>query len=333
MRAIFAAYRDGSSLAGIAPWLVDANAPRSPAMRLTGRWEPNGLRGLLANVTYTGTQVVDGEQHLNAHPVLIDDALWRSVRERTTHEQDGDGPRRRQGRWSAVDTFLRDGRLRCLCGAHMTVQLDHPGHQHASRLRCPRSLLRARGLPCDAIRRSVTLIAAEHVVRQCLVDDLRAVRPWSTVAPAVRRLLDADQPDRTLRRRRLERERADVAERQGRLIDLHVSGRVGLDQYDGLAAPLIARQSAIDAELAALPSSDAELVAVRTVAAVALDSRLNVSIASTDKMVALMTQLGATAWLDLCAPEGIWVDYALAFTVLLAASKAPTGASVVSSAT
>lgn len=294
-RSVFMDYAAGVPVAGIVHRLTVEAAPLPRAGMVGLAWYGSTVRRMIRNVAYTGHQLVDGQPVPAAHPALIDELTWQRCQRRADADADYRG-RLRRSRWTGIETFLNDGRLRCACGHTMYPARNRHQVNVEPFLICGGPTVH-RGdhgpaYPLCTIRpRQIRIRIAEDRVRALLRENLAALRPWRHALAEARRALAAGGDDRERRRHALTQRQDAALLRQSRARGLYVTGRIELDELDRLSAGAATELAAVAAELAgivATPDPDA----FRATAALARQYAGLIAVADRDMMARTLDDLG-----------------------------------------
>jgi DNA invertase Pin-like site-specific DNA recombinase len=322
--AIHEHYRDGWAIMEIVRWLIAQDAPihpvAGPRRHDVAGWNWRRVHRLLTNPISGGFRLVDGVLIPDAHPAIIPPALFALTQERNGRETAPGQRRARYGRQSAVESFLRGGRLYCGCGRAMGAN----GRQarQAERFMCRGLRCIGTGYrSCGQTPSSIGLAVAERIVRDRLAADLATIRTWREIGPAIRRTVAADQPDTARERRDLERRRLTLSDRLTRARELYVSGRVDLAALDAMLVPLNDQATTLAATIARLPDPVTAVDELRDLAVLASEWRDQIPRADIPTMTMILERLEVVAHLDATSPDRIRLAYGTGLTALLSASQ------------
>lgn len=301
-----------------------------PRSRNSVSWRVETVGRILENEVYRGHIVTTAHRVEHAHEPIVDDVTWERVQRRRADLR-AVGPGRRYGRQRAVDTFLDAERAVCGCGAPLFARrmlkpyLRWPKYQDLPRayfelLYCassPRAYAAGSGTGCSNPRKNIMVHLAERFVRDQLVADLVAVRPWRVVAAEARAAVRVAAPDEEARRRALVRRRREIVDRKRRATELFVGGRIDLAGYDDLVRGIDDDLVVIDRDLAAsvteTPADDWRDLAERAKAWVPI-----IDSASNDDLRQIMARLGARVVLDgRSTDQPLRMEYGPALTAML----------------
>ncbi len=238
VRRIFAAYDDGDSTTTIADAL---HAEGVPTPRGGGRWQAAAVGWILENPAYAGRVVTSGNRTDDAHPPLIDPALWDAVQARRRHRR---RPPKRKGHASFIE-----GHIVHACGA--PCYLEAPQRRSKATFRCGS---RAPGPPCGIRPASITAQSAEEAVAGQLLADLSALRPVRAVVSQAKDDHRRASPNTERRARELEDRRTRAEQRRRNAEELYLSNVRDRAWFDLQEAGVAAELDACERELASLPA-------------------------------------------------------------------------------
>jgi DNA invertase Pin-like site-specific DNA recombinase len=208
IRELFARYDAGMSLAALSRWL---NEPGNPPPARAARWSHTTLGAILRNRAYVGDVTLIARPGApavlvpDAHPAIVDRAVWQRVQERIEAVGARQQPRHRR-----IDRHWLEGAVTCVCGAPMYLVYHRHTRPHgvvvAAIWRC-----RDFRTVCTQRRHELSQKWVAPVVVTHLEDQLRRIAALPPVA--LRQRIDRPDSDRQARERRL----AEIATQRRKL--------------------------------------------------------------------------------------------------------------------
>lgn len=239
VRGIFSRFAAGMGTTELAGWLTASGVPTWTGRR---QWAATTVRCLLENPIYTGVIAIAGVRTEDAHPPLIDAAIWQRVQDRLadyTWTRRKDGPR----------SWL-EGHIEHACG-HRMYYKSQPTRESTN----PAFICAAAGHGRCPIRPGRCAVAhAEDAAWSLLTRALAELRPVEPVLRRMQREEATIEPRvRSDRQRALDQQRALESERQV-AEELYLRGRRDRAWFDAVDDRIAAELAAIANRLAELPA-------------------------------------------------------------------------------
>lgn len=301
---IFAAYIAGESLTEIASALrADPSVPPRPE---GGMWTHYQIARVLACATYAGRIAISASRdmhgkvrpavdHVARHSPIVDTATWDAAQRRLATRPPA-VKRKADAPWC-------DGLLSCAaCGQRLyLITRAHDGYRS---YRCRSDILakQQRGPPCPGQQITRKAAWVEAAARAALAADLGHLL---TVEEAVSRARQQHTGQGARRRATLDRQRAETGKRRAALLDALERGGLDYGRWHERDSAHVARVTAIDADLAALPTApDPDRLAAIALRFGSVAERIPLMIDA--DLRAIATAAGASGHVDLATGAVHW---------------------------